>query len=81
MIVPVASVLVWLANVFNLYYLVVHNGYSYRRYRENKEGLVNWSAYEEYCKGRLFFKNNLLVRLVEDQCIAGDEKKAARDDY
>lgn len=62
---------------------LLYNGFSYRKYRENKRGVVTWVCLKEKsakCKGRIVTKDNVEIRAVGHDCVpdeAGlDVKKA-----
>lgn len=49
----------------------LYNGFSYRKYRESKEGVITWVCLKEKskkCTGRLKSKNQETVSVTEHQC-------------
>lgn len=61
----------------------LYNGYAYRKYRENKQGVVTWCCLQEKtskCKGRIMSQDAEVIRVVDHQCVPDeasiDEKKA-----
>jgi hypothetical protein len=72
----------------------LYNGYSYRKLRENKQGVVTWLYLKEKtskCKGKLMSQDGEVIWVIDHQCVLGEAsidvkktiyiaKKRARED-
>lgn len=55
----------------------LYDGYSYRKFMQNKDGVVMWRCMKEKshkCRGKLFSKETEVIRVVEHQCVPDEAK-------